>query len=100
MIVYGVTDHGGAPTKKLIKEINSIENAEFSTVTRFFKEHKNCDYTVSYELLTKDFGPYSNYPKIKKLNRIAEYAVLNAEKSIVGKIFFSINFTIFWVVHA
>lgn len=83
MIVYGVTDHGGAPTKKLIAEINSIENAEFSTVSRFFEEHKDCEYTVSEELITKDFGPYSNCPKIKKLNRIAEYAVTNAEKASV-----------------
>lgn len=83
LIVYGVTDHGGAPTKKLISEINSMKNAHFSTVSDFFKEHENCDYTINSELLTGDFGPYSNYPYIKKLNRIAEYAVLNAEKSSV-----------------
>lgn len=83
LIVYGVTDHGGAPTKKLIAEINETKNAEFSTVSRFFDEHKECDYTVSDELLTGDFGPYSNHPRIKRLNRVAEYSVLNAEKASV-----------------
>lgn len=83
MIIYGVTDHGGAPTKKMLKEINEKENAEFSTVSRFFKEHSDCKYTFSGELLTGDFGPYSNYPKIKKLNRIAEYALYNAEVACV-----------------
>ncbi len=83
MIVYGVTDHGGAPTKKMISEINETENMEFSTVSRFFNEHKDCDYCVSGEFITGDFGPYSNYPKIKKLNRIAEFAVQNAEVASV-----------------
>ena len=86
MIVYGVTDHGGAPTKKMILEINKTENMEFSTVSRFFNEHKDCDYSVSGELITGDFGPYSNYPKIKKMNRIAEFAVQNAEiASVIAK---------------
>ncbi len=86
LIVYGVTDHGGAPTKKLIAEINETENAHFSTVSDFFKDHESCDYTVSDEILTGDFGPYSNHPYIKKLNRIAEYSVLNAEKaSVIAK---------------
>ncbi len=83
LIVYGVTDHGGAPTKKMIAEINAMDNAEFSSVSRFFKEHSDCTYTVKDELLTGDFGPYSNYPTIKKYNRLAEYAALNAEKSSV-----------------
>ncbi len=80
LIVYGVTDHGGAPTKQAINDIHSEQRARFSTVSDFFKEHTT-EYTVKGELLTKDFGPYANYSKIKKLNRIAEYAVLNAEKS-------------------
>ena len=80
MIVYGVTDHGGAPTKAAIAQIKEEEAAEFSTVERFFQEHTT-DYTVTRELLTGDFGPYANYSRIKKVNRIAEYAALNAEKA-------------------
>jgi len=85
MIVYGVTDHGGAPTKKLISWIHNKDNAVFSRVDTFFSEQKNCNYIEDRELLTGDFGPYSNYAKIKKLNRIAEFALLNAEKaSLIG----------------
>ena len=81
MIVYGVTDHGGAPTKEAIREINANAQAEFSTVSRYFQEHADCSYVVDQELTTGDFGPYSNDPQIKKWNRVAEYAVLNAEKA-------------------
>jgi len=85
MIVYGVTDHGGAPTKKMLNWIQNKENAFCSRVDQFFEDHRDCSYVVSQELLTGDFGPYANYPKIKKLNRIAEYALLNAEKaSLIG----------------
>lgn len=80
MIVYGVTDHGGAPTKAAIAQIKEEPAAEFSTVERFFEEHTT-DYTVTQELLTGDFGPYANYSRIKKLNRIAEFSALNAEKA-------------------
>lgn len=81
LIIYGVTDHGGAPTKKMISWIHQKENAVFSRVDQFFAEHKTCDSVLEGELLTGDFGPYSNYAKIKKLNRIAEYTLLNAEKA-------------------
>lgn len=80
MLVYGVTDHGGAPTKKSLDEIKENEWAECSTVAEFFK-NRTTDYTVEGEFITGDFGPYANHPAIKAKNRVAEYAVLNAEKS-------------------
>lgn len=83
LIIYGVTDHGGAPTKKLIAEINEREDAHFSTVSDFFKAQGKPKNSFSDELLTGDFGVYSNNPRIKRLNRIAENAVLNAEKASV-----------------
>lgn len=81
LIVFGVTDHGGAPTKAHIAEINSMPDAGFSTVSKFFNDHPNPETTVEAELLTGDFGPYSNLSQIKKHNRTAEYALLNAEKA-------------------
>ncbi len=82
MQVYGVTDHGGAPTIKSIEEIYQNENAVFSTVKGFF-EDRTTDYTVTQELITGDFGVYANNSGIKAMNRIAEYSALNAEKAAV-----------------
>lgn len=82
MQVYGVTDHGGAPTIKSIKEIYESDVADFATVREFFQNHET-DYTVDTELITGDFGVYANHSGIKALNRKAEYAVLNAEKASV-----------------
>ena len=82
MQVYGVTDHGGAPTIKSINEICESDVADFATVREFFQNHKT-DYTVDTELITGDFGVYANLSGIKALNRKAEYAVLNAEKASV-----------------
>ena len=80
LIVYGVTDHGGAPTKKAISDIHGEPRAIFSTVSGFF-ENRDTEYTVTDELLTGDCGPYANYSRIKKLNRLAEYAALSAERA-------------------
>ncbi len=82
MLVYGVTDHGGAPTIESINEIRKRENAICSTVENFFDGRKT-DYTIEGEFITGDFGVYANHPEIKSLNRVAEYAVLNAEKASV-----------------
>jgi len=82
MMVYGVTDHGGAPTIKSLQEIRQREYAACATVQEFF-ENSTTDYTVKGEFITGDFGVYADHPEIKKLNRIAEYALLNAEKASV-----------------
>ena len=81
MMVFGVTDHGGAPTKRMLAQIDGFENAQYSTVEGFFRSHQECDYVVTDELLTGDFGVYANHPEIKKRNRIAEYSVMNAERA-------------------
>ena len=87
LLIYGVTDHGGAPTKKLIAEINERDDAHFSTVSDFFKDQGEPKNKFDKELFTGDFGVYSNNQKIKRLNRIAEKAVTNSEKAsvIAGK---------------
>ncbi len=91
MMVYGVTNHGGAPTKKAIADIHRLAKEKdytikFSTVSNFFLEEGEPELSVKGELLTGDFGPYVNNVKIKKLCRIAEYTALNAEKaSVIAK---------------
>ncbi len=83
IIVYGVTDHGGAPTKKMIAEINNTPDAVFSSVSGFFAIDRGKLPVFEKELLTGDFGVYSNNPKIKALNRKAEFSALNAEAASV-----------------
>ncbi len=83
LVVYGVTDHGGAPTKVAIEEIIKNNNAEFSTVNGYFEEQTDIQYNISDEFITGDFGVYSNNTSIKQMNRTAEYALMNAEKSCV-----------------
>ncbi len=80
--VYGVTDHGGAPTIKSIEKIRESDCAVFSTVKEFFEGRKT-DHTLERELVTGDFGVYANHTEIKALNRKAEYSILNAEKASV-----------------
>lgn len=79
MLVYGVTDHGGAPTKQSLEDIRKEERAFCTTLEKYFDDHTP-EITLKNEFVTGDFGPYSNCTHIKALNRIAEYAVLNAEK--------------------
>lgn len=91
MLVYGVTDHGGAPTKKMIEKTLQKREAEkdsteikFSTVEEFFDEaDMSAVPDFEGELQVKFPGPYSNYTEIKKNNRRAEYAVMNAERAAV-----------------
>ena len=83
MMVYGVTDHGGAPTKKSIEQIAARKNAEFSTVSGYFEKQTEVGYETEDEFITGDFGVYANFAAVKQMNRRAEYALLNAEKTCV-----------------
>ncbi len=91
MMVYGVTNHGGAPTKKAIADIHALSDKKdydikFSSVSGYFKAQKRTCVTVEGEMITNNYGPYTNNHLIKKRNRIAEYAVVNAEKaSVIAK---------------
>lgn len=83
MLFYGVTDHGGAPTKKSIEQITAHKDAEFSTVGGFFKSQKAIPNEYEGEFTTGEFGAYSNETSVKQNNRRAEYMLMNAEKSCV-----------------
>ena len=91
MMLYGVTNHGGAPTKKAIADIHALSQKKdykirFSTVSGYFKNQSQPTVKVKGELITGDFGPYVNHAKMKRANRVAEYAALNAEKaSVIAK---------------
>lgn len=83
LMLFGVTDHGGAPTIRDIQTIHNHENAVFSTVSAFFDAHQNDDMpTLRGEWITGDFGAYANAVEVKKNNRRAEYALLAAEAAL------------------
>jgi len=86
MVVYGVTDHGGAPTIEMIEKIIN-KNKEIEHDLRFGRVDEYFDNVnmeklpqIEDELQVNFIGPYSNFTEIKKNNRRSEYAVMNAEK--------------------
>ena len=83
LVVYGVTDHGGAPTKEALQDIHACSDAFCSTLTRYFEEHLDCPVTEKREFVTGDFGVYANLPQIKAMVRRGEYTLLAAEKAAV-----------------
>ncbi len=89
MIVYGVTDHGGAPTIAALHAINEHPEAFCSSLTRFFDDHRDCETVLKREFITGDFGVYANLPQIKSGIKRGEYSLLNAEKAAaVNALFF------------
>ena len=86
LMIFGVTNHGGGPTKKAISEIHRLNGekdytVKCSTVKGYFEAQGEPKHTVDGELITKDFGVYTNNHEIKRRNRVAEYAALNAERA-------------------
>ena len=87
LMIYGVSNHGGAPTKKSIAEIRSaMGDADkgfdigFSSVAGFCNQQDRDRLpVVAGELLVKAFGVFSNHTEVKANNRRGEYALLNAE---------------------
>lgn len=83
MAVYGVTDHGGAPTKRAIADVRTAgPDVRFSGVQAFFEAQKG-RVSASYEgeLQPPFYGPFSDCGEIKRNNRRGEYALDRAEKS-------------------
>ena len=88
MIVYGVSDHGGAPTKKAIADIrramDELDGAEvlFSDVPWFFDAQKYRQRgEFAGELQPKFYGSFSDHAEVKRNNRRAEYALDRAERA-------------------
>lgn len=83
LVVYGVTDHGGAPTREALQDIHACPDAFCSTLARYFDDHRDCTFTEKREFITGDFGVYANLPQIKSMVRQGEYTLLAAEKAVV-----------------
>jgi alpha-mannosidase len=91
MAFFGAGDHGGGATKENIASIKEIQSEKsspalfFSTPERFFKEirdEKNLDLpVVDDDLQHHAVGCYTAEMEIKKNNRLAEAALVTAEKA-------------------
>lgn len=86
MVFYGVGNHGGGPTIKLINEIKNLdtEGLEFSTPDEYFKKSD----TTGLDIITTDLqhharGCYSACSYVKAQNRRCEQNLLAAEKLAV-----------------
>lgn len=86
MLFYGVGNHGGGPTVRLINAINAagLKNAVYSTPDEYFDEVDKSDLpVVCDELQHHARGCYSAKAAVKKSNRMAENALLAAERFAV-----------------
>ena len=90
MLVFGVGDHGGGPTRNdicLCKEMNKwpiFPRFEFSTTSKYYKilEKQGDKLPVIDDELNFEFtGCYTSQSDIKRANRLAEYAMERAETS-------------------
>jgi alpha-mannosidase len=84
--VYGVGNHGGGPTKKLIASIRELNESpdwptlKFGDLASFFdravqREHPSYAGPLQYIFR----GCYTSYSPIKKANRLAEQVLAGAE---------------------
>ncbi|MCK5327058.1 MAG: alpha-mannosidase [Candidatus Latescibacteria bacterium] len=87
MCFYGVGDHGGGPTRAQVACVHRLRKREdvevrFSDPQTFFDEVRSQANTlpvVRDELQYHAIGSYSAVHDIKKMNRMAENALLEAE---------------------
>ncbi|MCB9854036.1 MAG: alpha-mannosidase [Phycisphaerales bacterium] len=90
LMVYGVGNHGGGPTREYIESALAMKDREgwplvkFSTATEFFDIlHKMSDKltipTIKTDLNPVFSGCYTSQSEIKRLNRKSECAIESAE---------------------
>ena len=83
MAFYGVGNHGGGPTIKLIKDINAlnIEGTKYSTPDEYFDVINKASLPVVHdELQHHARGCYSACTYVKAFNRKVEANIITAEK--------------------
>jgi alpha-mannosidase len=88
MVFYGVGNHGGGPTIENIESIKQLATRDLypemfpSTMRRFFDEARTFDGLPVHptELQPHAIGCYAAHSGVKRQNRLAEQALLAAEK--------------------
>jgi len=89
MAFFGVGNHGGGPTIRLIHDINELglKNTVYSTPDEYFENVSRDGLQVVHdELQHHAIGCYSSCTYVKKANRTCENALLHAETfSVMAK---------------
>lgn len=89
LIVYGVGDHGGGPSRRDIEKVIEMREwpifptMKFGTVREFFAKAESVREqlpVVDHELNAIFAGCYTTQSRIKRANRKTEQALLDAEK--------------------
>ena len=89
LIVYGVGDHGGGPSRRDIERICEMQTwpvfptMKFGTVREYFAKAESVREklpVVDHELNAIFAGCYTTQSRIKRANRKTEQALLDAEK--------------------
>lgn len=89
MVVYGVGDHGGGPTRRDVERVLEMRDwpvfptLRFGTLDEFFKKAESVREqlpVIDHELNAIFAGCYTTQSRIKMANRRAEAALLDAEK--------------------
>lgn len=89
MLVYGITNHGGAPTKKAIAQLASLSadatlpyHVRFGGTEDFFSaQTADALPIVTDDLITRNFGVFINNHSVKQHGRQGEYMLLQAERA-------------------
>ncbi len=87
LVVYGVGNHGGGPTKKAIANLRGLmadpawPTIQMGTVESFFERVATRSHPVFDQGLQYSFrGCYTSHSQVKRLNRKGEQALVTAEK--------------------
>ncbi|MEI8281773.1 MAG: glycoside hydrolase family 38 C-terminal domain-containing protein, partial [Armatimonadota bacterium] len=102
LMVYGVGNHGGGPTREMIQEAvkmmakQDLPGIKFSTATQFFNKLSTYDLAkipvIEDELNPVFDGCYTTHSEVKQLNRQAENATATAEAISVMANQFGFNY--------
>jgi alpha-mannosidase len=87
IVVYGVGNHGGGPTKKAIASMRELNQSpdwptlQFGSIEGFFERAKARKHPSFNQPLQYSFrGCYTSHSQMKKLNRRGENLLATAEK--------------------
>ncbi|MDR2138957.1 MAG: twin-arginine translocation signal domain-containing protein [Tannerella sp.] len=103
MKFFGVGDHGGGPSKAHIRVVNAVKEEKdapeifYSSIDRYFHDLQQQDLrhlpVVKDDLQHHAPGCYTADSALKRHNRLAETAVVTAEKiAATGSVFWKVNY--------